>query len=370
MGRVSTVLGLCCARQRAKIKSTGAPRAKSLTKKWKEQTLTSALCKYLGTRGSRLERKKERESVPGISCTQRSTLSVWLTFPSRFSPASFACCKPIYPQGDYHVQRTDFLESLQASYSFSLHQDFLTDFVLAFFGHSQRASVSRQFCNSRNWCVFWLQATAAASRLWATFYLLYSLWFLLLLLSLLLLRLLLLVWTPFYLPFSLWFLSILLPLRLLLLSSSCRCFFVSVFLCTGCLLKWDARTIFQFFLGAVWDVFVIQLLVISSVWRCSQQVWYWNLEEKKGILGMRFTEPEYILIFIEYASSLFVFYFLYKLLHVQCAACMHDDACGCCRRILLWTILNFQLQFSLSVSLSLSLGILLVVGCAHGSPFW
>lgn len=203
MGRVSIVLGLCCARQRAKNKSTGAPRAKSLTKKWKEQTLTSALCKYLGTRGSRLETKKERESVPGISCTQRSTLSVWLTFPSRFSPASFACCKPIYPYGDYHVQRADSLESLQAGYSFSLHQDFLTDFVFAFFGHSQRASVSRQFCNSQNWCVFRLQATAAASRLWATFYLLYPLWFLLLLLSLLLL---LLVWTPFYLPISLWFL--------------------------------------------------------------------------------------------------------------------------------------------------------------------
>jgi hypothetical protein len=47
------------------------------------------------------------------------------------------------------------------------------------------------------------------------------------------------------------------------------------------------------------------------------------LEEKKGILGMRFTELEYILIFIECASSLFVFYFLYKFLHVHSVpACM------------------------------------------------
>jgi hypothetical protein len=38
---------------------------------------------------------------------------------------------------------------------------------------------------------------------------------------------------------------------------------------------------------------------------------------------MRFTELEYILIFIECASSLFVFYFLYKFLHVHSVpACM------------------------------------------------
>ncbi len=38
---------------------------------------------------------------------------------------------------------------------------------------------------------------------------------------------------------------------------------------------------------------------------------------------MRFTELEYILIFTECASSLFVFYFLYKVLHVHSVpACM------------------------------------------------
>jgi hypothetical protein len=38
---------------------------------------------------------------------------------------------------------------------------------------------------------------------------------------------------------------------------------------------------------------------------------------------MKFTELEYILIFIECASSLFVFYFLYKFLHVHSVpACM------------------------------------------------
>ncbi len=80
---------------------------------------------------------------------------------------------------------------------------------------------------------------------------------------------------------------------------------------------------------------------------------------------MKFTELEYILIFIECASSLFVFYFLYKFLHVHSVpACMMMHV-GIAEE----SAMNNP-QFSATVFfLSLSLGILFVVGCAHDLYF-
>jgi len=79
------------------------------------------------------------------------------------------------------------------------------------------------------------------------------------------------------------------------------------------------------------------------------------LEEKEGILGMRFTELEYIQIFIECTSSLFVFYFLYKFLHVHSVpACMMmhvgvADSSAMNNPQFSATVLSLSLSLSLSV---------------------